>query len=149
MSGVNAASSFRLFVRPCARTVTGSPSPSTSQYRVASSVVISGRHPTYRRPDLGWTVVSEITVERGPDAVEPMRFLVVVRDAGSSTEHDVTVTGSDLDRLGAGRSPEAFVRACFEFLLGREPKESILRSFDVGLIGRYFPEFEGEISRQP
>src|SRR5262245_56452907 len=41
-SGVNAASSLRLFVSPCASTVTGSPSPSTSQYSVASSFLTSG-----------------------------------------------------------------------------------------------------------
>ena len=94
--------------------------------------------------------MSEITVERdldGPD--EPMRFHVAVRDGGSSTEHEVTVPASDLERLAAGRSPEEFVRACFGFLLEREPKESILRAFDVGVIGRYFPEFEREISRRP
>jgi hypothetical protein len=39
------------------------------------------------------------------------------------------------------------VRACFDFLLEREPKESILRSFDVTVIGRYFPEFETTIRR--
>ena len=94
--------------------------------------------------------MSEIAVERDSDTGDdPMRFDVVVRDEGSSTEHEVRVRGSDLERLGAGRSPEAFVRACFEFLLEREPKESILRTFDVGVIGTYFPEFEREISRRP
>ena len=67
----------------------------------------------------------------------------------STAESDVTVSAADLERLAAGRSPEAFVRACFEFLLEREPKESILRAFDVGEIGTYFPGFEGEISRRP
>jgi hypothetical protein len=93
--------------------------------------------------------VSEISVER--DAAgggEPMRFRVVVRDDGSSTEHEVTVAGSDHERLAAGRSPEAFVRSCFEFLLDREPKESIMRAFDVSVITTYFPEFEPEISRR-
>jgi hypothetical protein len=32
----------------------------------------------------------------------------------------------------------------FQFLLEREPKESILRRFDVTVISRYFPEFERE-----
>ena len=32
------------------------------------------------------------------------------------------------------------------FLLEREPKESILRSFDVSQIATYFPEFEAEIT---
>ena len=31
-------------------------------------------------------------------------------------------------------------------MLDREPKESILRRFDVMAISRYFPEFEREIS---
>jgi hypothetical protein len=94
--------------------------------------------------------LSEITVERDAGAGdEPMRFRVIVRDGGSSTEHDVTVSPADLERLGSGRSPDGFVRACFGFLLEREPKESILRAFDVGVIGTYFPEFEGEISRRP
>ena len=32
------------------------------------------------------------------------------------------------------------------FLLAREPRESILGRFDLPLIGRYFPEYEREIS---
>jgi hypothetical protein len=88
--------------------------------------------------------VAQITVTREP-AAEPMRFRVTVREGGSGTEHEVRVSPGDLERLAAGRTPEAFVRACFEFLLEREPKESILRSFDVSVIGRYFPEFEREI----
>jgi hypothetical protein len=59
----------------------------------------------------------------------------------------VTLAPHDLDRLGARyASPEDLVRACFEFLLEREPKESILSSFDVSVIGRSFPGFEGAIS---
>jgi hypothetical protein len=75
------------------------------------------------------------------------RFAVRVEEGGSATEHDVTVSANDLERLGAGRTPDAFVRDCFDFLLAREPKESILGSFDVSAIGRYFPEFELEIVR--
>jgi hypothetical protein len=84
-------------------------------------------------------------------AVSPLgagRFRVRVAEDDSSTEHEVAVSAADLERLGAGYpSPEAFVRACFEFLLEREPKEAILRSFDVTLIGRYFPEFDSTIRR--
>jgi hypothetical protein len=75
-------------------------------------------------------------------------FIVRVSQGGSKTEHRVTVSEPDLQRLGAGYgSPEEFLRACFEFLLAREPKESILREFDVAVISRYFPEFESEIQR--
>ena len=87
----------------------------------------------------------EITVA----AVESGRFTVAVREDGSETQHDVTVSEENLRRLGAGyESPKAFVHACFEFLLDREPKESILGSFDVSVIGRYFPDFEPTIRRR-
>jgi hypothetical protein len=86
--------------------------------------------------------VAEITVTR--EGAE--RFHVVVREGDSSTEHTVTLTTADHERLGSGRrSPEDLVRAGFEFLLEREPKESILSSFDLTVIGHYFPQFEAWI----
>jgi hypothetical protein len=88
--------------------------------------------------------MAEIAVMRTGDG-EPMGFDVTIVENGSSTEHRVTLSRSDLERLGSGRSPEDLVRACFGFLLEREPKESILESFDIGVIGRYFPEFERTI----
>lgn len=88
--------------------------------------------------------VAEITVE-GRAGDDPMRFAVTIDEGGSSTHHDVTLSNADLERLASGRTPEAFVRDCFAFLLEREPKESILPSFDVSVIGRYFPEFESGI----
>jgi len=43
------------------------------------------------------------------------------------------------ERLTAGtHTPERCIEAAFEFLLDREPKESILRRFDVTVISRYF-----------
>jgi hypothetical protein len=72
---------------------------------------------------------------------------VVVREGGGETSHDVTLARDLLFRLSPKESPEAFVRRCFEFLLERETKESILRRFDVSVIGRYFPEFEKVIAR--
>jgi hypothetical protein len=77
---------------------------------------------------------------------ETSTFRVRVSEGGSATEHEVTVSESDMLNLGVGYpSAEDFVRACFEFLLARESKEQILRRFDVRVIARYFPEFEREI----
>jgi hypothetical protein len=93
--------------------------------------------------------VPEITVRRSDVERLLSRFHVKVADGGSATEHDVTLSAVDFERLGGGyRSPDEFIRACFAFLLAREPKESILSSFDVAVIGRYFPEFEAEIARR-
>jgi hypothetical protein len=90
--------------------------------------------------------VAEITVQPSDLRSGTSTFHVGIRDEDSSTEHDVTVSTRDYDRLGTNyETPEDFVRACFEFLLDREPKESILPRFDVSVISRYFPEFETSI----
>jgi len=73
---------------------------------------------------------------------------VDVAEAGTRTEHRVMVRSADLARLAPGAGdPVDLVRRSFAFLLEREPKESILRSFDLTMIGQYFPEWEGRIVR--
>ena len=58
------------------------------------------------------------------------------------------VAAADLARLDPGAaSPEDLVRRSFDFLLEREPPGSILREFDLTVIGRYFPEYESAIRR--
>jgi hypothetical protein len=66
-------------------------------------------------------------------------------DAGA-TQHEVRVAADVLARLApADVEPTRLVRASFEFLLEREPRESILRSFDLEVIGRYFAGWEHEM----
>jgi hypothetical protein len=73
---------------------------------------------------------------------------VTVRE-GSDTHYRVHVSRADLARLAPGASdPVDLVEASFAFLLEREPKESILREFDLTVIGRYFPDYEQEIGRR-
>lgn len=75
---------------------------------------------------------------------------VTVAEGGSETRHSVTLTRAAFQRLNrSGGSPDQLVRRSFEFLLAHEPKESILRSFAVPEIGRYFPDYEREISERP
>ena len=60
--------------------------------------------------------------------------------------HRVRVSAADLDGLAPGADdPTALVATSFDFLLGREPPGSILRSFDLIEIGRYFPDYESTI----
>lgn len=71
---------------------------------------------------------------------------VTVREGRGETRHRVTLQKADFaDLVGHRASPEALVKESFRFLLEREPKEAILRSFDLMVIGRYFPEYRGEI----
>lgn len=71
---------------------------------------------------------------------------VTVTDGASISEFEVAVSEAELARLDPhSTDPAALVRRSFEFLLAREPKESILRSFGLSVIGRYYPEYEREI----
>jgi len=74
--------------------------------------------------------------------------MVTVRD-GSETQHRVRVSRADLARLAPGASdPVDLVEASFAFLLEREAKESILREFDLTVIGTYFPDYERQIGQR-
>lgn len=77
------------------------------------------------------------------------QFRVRVTDDGSETSHLVTVKPEDYLRLTGGKTdPAELVRRSFEFLLENEPKESILRQFDLSVISKYFPEFETDIKQR-
>jgi hypothetical protein len=71
----------------------------------------------------------------------------VTVEGASTTVHSVTVTPEYLQRLTGGlTSAETLIEKSFEFLLERESDTSILRSFDLPVIQRYFPEYERTIT---
>lgn len=71
---------------------------------------------------------------------------VAVADAAGRSDHRVGVRTVDLERLAPGATaPEDLVRRSFEFLLEREPRSAILRTFELPLIGCYFPGYESTI----
>lgn len=73
---------------------------------------------------------------------------VTIGDDAGATEHEVSVDRDTLDDLAPGSTPDELVRHSFEFLLEREPRESIMRSFELPIIGRFFAEYRGEIRRR-
>jgi hypothetical protein len=88
-----------------------------------------------------------IKVERASEG-DPLQFKVIVRVGNGETCHHVTMARDTCERLTMGtHTPEHCIEAAFQFLLDREPKESILRHFDITAIARYFPEFEREPPR--
>ena len=89
-------------------------------------------------------MAAKIEVEQtGPD-----EFHVRVIEGKSETSHVVTMKTSDYERISAKKvSPVELVHRAFEFLLARERKESILRKFDLTVIGQYFAEFEQTMKR--
>ena len=77
------------------------------------------------------------------------RCSVTVGDDPAATTHEVTVRSDAFAELApAGVDVERLVHASFAFLLEREPRESILRAFDLPVISRYFPDYEQEIPRR-
>jgi len=75
-----------------------------------------------------------------------LEFRVRIIEKGGESSHLVTVKQDDYAKLTGGKiEPEELLRRSFEFLLEREPKESILSRFDLSVISRYFPEYEREI----
>jgi hypothetical protein len=76
---------------------------------------------------------------------DPNTFEVIVENGGAST-HRVTVPDDYHRKLVGDAMPKKeLVKKSFEFLLERESKESILGSFELSVIQRYFPEYEREI----
>ena len=90
--------------------------------------------------------------ERATISCEPQeggwRCLVTLGAAHGAGEHIVTLDRLTLDDLAPGATPEALVSASFAFLLEREPPDSILRAFELPIIGRYFADYPDEIRRR-
>ena len=77
--------------------------------------------------------------------INDQTFEVTVEDR-TATTHRVTVTPDVYDDLTGGEvSIEKLIEKSFEFLLQREPNTSILRNFDLEIIGHYFPEYKKTI----
>ena len=67
---------------------------------------------------------------------------------GNSTTHKVNLTREYYDHLSlSDTTPTQLVEGSFRFLLEREPKEMILRTFDLKIISHYFSEYERKISK--
>jgi len=91
-----------------------------------------------RRSGDGWTCEVEVQLDG-----RPSRHTVAV------TPQDVARWGRDFDGdADEAEAVEDLVRRSFEFLLEREPPESILRRFDLAVIQRYFPEYDPQFRRR-
>jgi hypothetical protein len=77
------------------------------------------------------------------------RYDVTLTDGASTSRHEVRVSAADLAQLGLdGCDPRLVVEESMRFLLEREPKESILATFDLETIRGFFPIYADEIRRR-
>ncbi len=90
----------------------------------------------------------KIKVERRLSDDNLFVFDVEITEDDTQTRHVVEVGKSYYEKLTSGKiPPEDLVRKSFEFLLKREPKESILKEFNITKISYYFPEYETEVGK--
>lgn len=79
----------------------------------------------------------------------PDRFQVSVTECSSQTTHKISLSPGYYEELTGKKVPEELlIELSFQFLLEHEPKESILREFDLSLISHYFPDYENEIRKR-
>ena len=74
-------------------------------------------------------------------------FEVTVADS-ITTVHEVTVTDQNLTDLTDNNVTKTqLLEFSFEFLLERESNTSILSSFDINVISKYFSDYRDEVRR--
>ena len=74
-------------------------------------------------------------------------FQVTVADSMTTT-HEVTVTDQSLSDLTDDKvTKEQLLKFSFNFLLDREPNTSILSSFDINVISKYFSDYRVKVKR--
>ena len=74
-------------------------------------------------------------------------FTVTVAET-STTTHTVTVTDQSLNDLTDNNVTKTqLLKFSFNFLLDREPNTSILSSFDINVISKYFSDYRDEVRR--
>ena len=84
-----------------------------------------------------------ISIKKRTDDV----FVVTVADSITTT-HTVTVTDQSLTDLTDNNVTKTqLLEFSFNFLLDREPNTSILSSFDINVISRYFSDYRDEVRR--
>ena len=91
--------------------------------------------------------MSEPSISVTPHPNGELVFDVIVRDARGESRHRVTIEANEAERWAKLGMPSSCVEAVMRFLLDREPKESIMSTFDMRVVRRYFPEFDEAFPR--
>jgi hypothetical protein len=84
--------------------------------------------------------MAEITIEK----LDEQEYTVTVAEGNTESVHSVEIPEKLLKRIPEEKREE-LLKSSFEFLLAREPKETILSSFALSLISTYFPEYDTEV----
>lgn len=103
---------------------------------------------TVKSKDIKFPHMPNITVSQLSKDGTRTSYEVSVKDDTSTSRHIVDLDQVYYHELTGGKAtPEALIERSFEFLLAREPKESILPKFNLEQISYYYPEYEEEITK--
>ncbi|MFH0951688.1 MAG: hypothetical protein V1838_00675 [Patescibacteria group bacterium] len=82
--------------------------------------------------------VADVIIRNQTDSGSAWQYAVVFDD----DKYEVTLDKEHWQELTGGKTePTELIKRSFLFLLEREPKESILSSFNLRVISQYFPEY--------
>lgn len=87
--------------------------------------------------------MSDIYIKEQQETDSGWIFIVELADGKEDKmTYEVTLYEDDWHEMtGGGMEAEILIMKSFEFLLEHEPKESILRKFNLTVINDYFPEY--------
>ena len=92
--------------------------------------------------------MEKIEIKKEEQTENGWNFLIEVGDKEDKIKYSVTLDEGYWKKLTDSQyMPGELVRRSFKFLLGREPKESILKEFNLREISRYFSEYEDEMKK--
>jgi len=90
--------------------------------------------------------MAEVNIKEEKQINGGWKFLVEIIEGERISEIKINLDKGYWEKLTSGvHTPEELIRKSVEFLLQREPKESILKEFNLWVISKYFPEYEKEI----
>jgi len=90
----------------------------------------------------------QIDVEKIKEDEKQFVFEVLLDENDQQPPFTVTVEKEYYKKLTSGEiAPEKLIEKSFGFLIEREPKEAILKEFNLDVISKYFPEYEQEIAK--
>lgn len=92
--------------------------------------------------------MQNINIKKQEKSGNLWKFSVEVGEKDDRIKYSVEIEEEYWEKLTEKKiGPRELVKKSFEFLLKREPKESILKKFNLREISKYFPEYEEEIKK--
>jgi hypothetical protein len=75
------------------------------------------------------------------------KFNVRIEEGDTATEHSISMSRSFCNDFKTEAEPRVVVEESIRFLLENEPKENILKEFDITIISYHFPDYLKQLKK--